>query len=125
VFAGGVGIFVDGTILGMVADGSITPDHLQQGFGLRLLGSAAGRFALEGGFVVVTVFEVLSLLSLSSTWFRRVWLAVMLPFHVFTWPLLQTLFAHNILLILALVVDVDGLVRRSGAPRRLEARGLR
>lgn len=120
VYAGGIDIFTNGTILNMIADGSITPDHLQQGFGLRLLSSAAGRLALEAGFVVVTVFEILSLLCLSSTWFRRLWLAVMLPFHVLSWPLLQTLFVHNILLLLILVVDVDGLVRRIGLARVLE-----
>ena len=62
--------------------------------------------------MVVTVFEILSLLCLSSTWFRRLWLAVMLPFHVLSWPLLQTLFLHNILLIAALLLDLDGIARR-------------
>lgn len=121
LFAGGIDIFTDGTILSMVADGSITPDHLTQGFGLQLLESSAGRFTLEGGFVLVTVFEMLSLFCLGSTWFRRLWLAVMLPFHILSWPLLQTLFVHNILLILVLLVDVDGLVRRSGVFGMLKA----
>lgn len=121
LFAGGADIFLNGTILGMVAEGSITPDHLRQGFGLQLLAWPGGRLALEAGFVAVTVFEVLSLLCLGSTWFRRAWLAVMLPFHVLSWPLLQTLFLHNILLILVLVLDVDGLVRRSGVARVLQA----
>jgi hypothetical protein len=77
--------------------------------------------ALEAGFVVVTVFEILSLLCLSSTWFRRCWLAVMLPFHILSWPLLQTLFLHNILLIVALLVDWDGVLRRLAAPGVLDA----
>jgi hypothetical protein len=121
IVAGGTDIFLNGTILAMVGDGSITPDHLQQGFGLRLLAWPAGRFLLETGFVLVTVFEVLSLLCVSSPWFRRAWLVVMLPFHVLSWPLLQTLFVHNILLIGALLVDVDGLVRRTRWARLLPA----
>lgn len=121
LFAGGTDIFLNGTILTMVADGSITPDHLQQGFGLELLARPLGRFLLESGFVLVTVFEILSLFCLSSPWFRRAWLAVMLPFHVLSWPLLQTLFVHNILLLGVLVVDIDGLVRRSPWAGRLPA----
>lgn len=114
VFAGGLDIFLNGTILSMVADGSATPDHLQQAFGLLVLQAPLGRMALEVGFAMVTAFEILSLLCLGSTWFRRCWLAVMLPFHVLSWPLLQTLFLHNILLMLALVIDVDGILRRLG-----------
>ena len=119
VFAGGVDIFLNGTILSMVADGSATPDHLQQSFGLWTLETPMRAMLLETGFVLVTIFEILSLLCLSSKWFRRCWLAVMLPFHVLSWPLLQTLFLHNILLIGALVIDVDGIIRRVkviGAP---------
>ena len=37
----------------------------------------------------------------------------MLPFHVLSLPLLQTLFLHNILLIFALLIDVDGIARRA------------
>jgi hypothetical protein len=117
LFAGGIDIFLDGTILSMVADGAATPDHLQRSLGLWTLASPLGTAGLQLGFVLVTVFEILSLLCVSSTWFRRCWLAVMLPFHVLSWPLLQTLFVHNILLIFALLFDVDGLVRRLRATR--------
>jgi len=111
IFTGGLDIFLNGTILSMVADGSATPDHLQQAPGLRALETPLRTAALQIGFAAVTVFEILSLLCLSSKWFRRCWLAVMLPFHVLSWPLLQTLFVHNILLIFALVFDVDGIAR--------------
>lgn len=112
IFAGGIDIFLDGTILSMVADGAATPDHFQRAVGLWTLASPLAAMSLQVGFVAVTAFEILSLLCLSSTWFRRCWLGVMLPFHVLSWPLLQTLFLHNILLICALLIDVDGSTRR-------------
>lgn len=112
MFSGGIGIFTNGSILSMVADGSITPDFLRQGFGLWALETPLRTFVLQVGFVLVTIFEILSLWCLSSTWFRRAWLAVMLPFHVLSWPLLQTLFVHNILLIIALLFDWGGIARR-------------
>jgi hypothetical protein len=42
VFAGGAGIFTNGTILSMIAEGSITPDHLQHAPGLWVLESPDG-----------------------------------------------------------------------------------
>ena len=112
LFAGGIDIFLDGTILSMVADGAATPDHFQRAVGLWTLASPLATTLLQVGFAAVTIFEILSLLCLSSTWFRRIWLGIMLPFHVLSWPLLQTLFLHNILLIFALLFDVDGITRR-------------
>jgi hypothetical protein len=125
IFAGGVDIFLDGTILSMIADGAATPDHFQRSLGLWTLQSATWTTALQIGFVVVTVFEIFSLLCLSSTWFRRCWLAVMLPFHVLSWPLMQTLFLHNILLIGALLLDLDGIAGRLRTFGTLVARRLR
>jgi hypothetical protein len=43
----------------------------------------------------------------------------MLPFHVLSWPLLQLLFVHNILLICVLLIDLDGIAERLGMRRRL------
>ena len=109
VFAGGIEIFTNGTMLGIIAMDSATPDHLQQSVGLRVLESPAWVLMLQVGFVMVTLLEILSLLCLSSPWFRRGWLAVMLVFHVLSWPLLQTLFVFNILLLGLLLIDWDGI----------------
>lgn len=111
LFLGGVAIFTDGTILRAVVDRSASPDHLNASFGLQVLASAPLTGLVEAGFVVVTVFEVTSLFCLVRPWFRRAWLAVILLFHALSWPLMQTLFLHNILLIGALLVDWDGLAR--------------
>ena len=119
IFEGGVEIFLDGSILRYVVRNSMSPDYLSQGLGARVLDYPGMPAIIEAGFVVVTVFEIFSLLCLSSKWFRRSWLAVMLPFHVLSWPLLQLLFVHNILLICALVIDLDGIVRWLAGKRGL------
>lgn len=116
---GGLDIFLDGTILRFFVRNSVGPDYLPQGLGLRVLDVPGLSSFMEVGFVVVTFFEVLSLLCLSSKWFRRAWLGVMLPFHVLSWPLLQLLFLHNILLICALVIDLEGIAERLGMKRRI------
>jgi hypothetical protein len=117
VFAGGVDIFTNGTVLAMVADGSATPDHFEGSPGLWALESEAAKLLLQAGFVVVTLFEILSLLCLSSKWFRRCWVTVMLSFHVLSWPLFQTLFLFNMLLIGALLIDLRGIAGRLSASR--------
>ena len=119
VVDGGTDIFLDGSILRFLARNAVGPDHLPQRLGLRVLEYPGLSTIFEVGFVIVTFFEIFSLLCLSSNWFRRSWLAVMLPFHVLSWPLLQLLFVHNILLICVLLIDLDGIAERLGMRRRL------
>ena len=123
VFANGTEIFTNGTILSMIAERSSAADHLQQNYALRLLESPTMVLMLQVGFVVLTLMEILSLLCLSSKWFRRGWLAVMLPFHVLSWPLLQLLFVFNMLLIWVLLIDWDGIARWLGVSRWFGALG--
>lgn len=118
LFDGGIEIFLDGSILRYIVRNSMNPNYLSQGLGARILEYPGMPSIIEAGFVVVTFFETFSLLCLSSKWFRRAWLAVMLPFHFLSWPLLQLLFVHNILLLCALVIDLDGIVRWLAAKRR-------
>ena len=119
ILDGGVAVFLDGSILRYIVRNSMSPDYLSQGLGARVLDYPGMPAIIEIGFVVVTFFEIFSLLCLSSKWFRRSWLAVMLPFHVLSWPLLQLLFVHNILLICALVIDLDGIVKWLAGKRGL------
>lgn len=113
LLAGGAEIFTNGTILRTVAERTSTPDYLDASLGLSILQSPILSGAIVAGFVAVTVFEIFSLLCLSSPWFRRAWLFVILLFHVLSWPLLQTLFLHNMLLMGVLLVDLEGLARLS------------
>lgn len=119
VLTGGFDIFLDGTILRTIAVRSAQPDFVDSTLGLQVMASPALSSVIEIGFVVVTGFEMLSLLCLASTWFRRCWLAVMVPFHIISWPLMQILFVHNLLLMCVLLVDLDAIerrLRRSASP---------
>ena len=127
VIEGGTEIFLDGSILRFLARNSISPSQLPQRLGLTVLEVPGLPMMFQVGFVLVTFFEITSLLCVASKWFRRTWLAVMIPFHVLSWPLLQLLFLHNILLIAVLLVDLEGITGRIipgrwlGAPARRQA----
>jgi hypothetical protein len=105
LFAGGLAIFTNGTILGIIAERSAAPDHLQASAGLAVLATPTLAILAQAGFVLVTICEVLSLCCLSSPRFRRVWLLVIASFHLLSWPLMQTLFVYNLLLMPVLLMD--------------------
>jgi hypothetical protein len=63
--------------------------------------------ALKLAFPVTTGFELLAPLCIIWPRFRRVWLAVMIPFHLMSWFLLNIFFWENLLLIALLLSDVD------------------
>lgn len=67
---------------------------------------------LKLGFPVVTCFETLAPLCLILPRFRRLWLAVMIPFHCLSWLLLNIFFWENLLLIAVLLTDVDDWLTR-------------
>ncbi len=56
------------------------------------------------GFFVITLFEVLSLLILVSNSFRYIWLAMMIPFHLFTLLSMNIFFWENLVLITVLFI---------------------
>ena len=58
--------------------------------------------ALLVGFMLITLCEALSALTLVSRRFRLVWLLVMVPFHVATMFLMNILFWQNAVLLLAI-----------------------
>lgn len=63
-------------------------------------------------FAVTTVFELLAPLCLVNTRFRRTWLAVMIPFHISTWFLMDIFFWENLVLAALLLVDLEGVAAR-------------
>lgn len=107
---GGVGIFLDGSVLWYVAKRSAQIGYFSHTHGLSAVESPWLSVLMQIGYAVVTLFEVLSLLCLVSRKFRRAWLAVIVPFQLAIWPLMQILFLHNIMLIMVLLTDVEGVV---------------
>jgi len=73
---------------------------------VALLYPTAGA-VLNAGFVVVTVLEILAPLCLFSRRFRRLWLGVMVPFHVATLFLMKIFFWQNLVLLVLLLAGVE------------------
>ncbi len=93
------------------------------GLGLRLMDHPNLMVLAKGVFAVTTVFELLAPFCLVDGRFRRVWLAVMIPFHISTWFLMDILFWENLVLAVLLLVDVEAVAARVRAgvahyPRR-------
>lgn len=68
---------------------------------------------LELGFPVITAFEVTAFLLLFSKWYRYAFLAVMVPFHLMSWFVLDVFFWEN----MALYILFFEIYRRSGQER--------
>ncbi len=68
--------------------------------------------ALELGFPIVTVAEVLSPLCIINTRFRRVWIVIMAGFHLSTLVLMDIFFWESLLLFPVLLIDGEFLLRR-------------
>ena len=85
------------------------------GAGVWLLGHPALVTLFKAGFVVTTVFELLAPLCLILPRFRRVWLVVVVCFHVVNWFTLNLFFWQNALLVLLLVSDTEALVTKAQA----------
>ncbi|MHC4955394.1 MAG: hypothetical protein ACYTGZ_16195 [Planctomycetota bacterium] len=63
------------------------------------------------GYLAVTVLELLSPLCLFHNWFRRIWLAVMIPFHVLVPLTMNIVFWDNTILLLFFGIDWTGQCR--------------
>jgi hypothetical protein len=85
------------------------------GLGPSLLGHPTLVNVFKVGFVVTTMFELLAPLCLVLPRFRRVWIVVVVSFHLVNWFTLNLLFWEDALLVLLLVTDIDGHVGRIGS----------
>ena len=99
-------IFVDGSILRYVAYNSARGGEAVQAYALVILGEAWLTLGLQLGFPLITLCEVLTPLCLISRRWRRVWLGVMVPFHVLTRLLMNISFQYNLLLLLVFFTDL-------------------
>jgi len=84
-----------------------------------LLGSGGAILALRAAFAVTTVFEILSPLALVSRRFRKLWLIVIVPFHLATLVTMNIFFWENLILLLLVFTDLPTLLGeawRQGIP---------
>ena len=106
---GGLEIFVNGTIVHMVALRSFEPGPSGTGYGHLVLAYPWLALMLQLGFPVVTIFELLSPLCLFYRWFRWAWILAISSFHVATGLFMQIWFTVNFLLIFVFLTDTDWL----------------
>lgn len=86
--------------------------------GLRVLDHPWILAGAVAGMALTTAFEILSLLTLRSDRFRRVWLVVIVPFHVATLLVMRIFFWENLVLVLVLLTGLPGLLVRAVERRR-------
>ncbi len=79
--------------------------------GQMVLRSSWLTFAVEAGFFLVTIFELLAPLCLIHRRFRHVWLVVMAGFHLSTLFLMDIFFWESLLLFPVLLLDGDLMLR--------------
>jgi hypothetical protein len=115
---GGLEIFVNGTIVHMVALRSFEPGPAGTGYGHLVLAYPWLALLLQVGFPIVTVFELLSPLCLFYRRFRWAWILVIGAFHVATGLFMQIWFTANFLLIFVFLTNIDWLCAR-WLPQRL------
>ena len=87
-------------------------DRAGWGWGLHLMAHPNLMIVAKLVFAVTTVFELLAPVCLVNQTFRRVWLAVMIPFHISTWFLMDIFFWENLILAALLLVDWEGVAAR-------------
>jgi predicted DCC family thiol-disulfide oxidoreductase YuxK len=100
IVEGNVAIYFDDTLLNYTAVRAFEQAFFTFQFGLWPLHSPALAILLKLGFAVVTIFEALSPLAVISQTFRRVWVCVILAFHVTTLLTMNIWFWENALLVL-------------------------
>jgi hypothetical protein len=104
--AGGLQVFLDGSIVRMVVMRALELGDAGGGPGHLVLTHGSLVALLQVAFPVLTGLEILSLGCLGWPRFRRFWIAGMIPFHLAAEILLQVPLRSNLLLILVLLTDL-------------------
>jgi hypothetical protein len=112
--AGGLGIFLDGTILSRVA----LRGAERGGLGLLPIDHPWLGWIILIGFPVSTVFELLSPLALFHRRFRHVWLAVIASFQIAVSALMMISFRGNLVLLAIFLTELPQLAGAWMAQRR-------
>jgi hypothetical protein len=99
----GISIFTGDTIINYVVSRSLRSYYYDFNLGLTVVSWAPAAYLLRGGFPLVTLVELLAPLVLVSRWWRGIFLAVMVPFHLVTLVLMEVDFMENLLLYVVLV----------------------
>jgi hypothetical protein len=99
---GGVGIYRDGSLERWIVGRTLEDNAFGLEAGLSLLDHRWLVPILALGMFVVTIFEILSPLALRYVSFRRLWLLVIVAFHLSTLLGMNILFWESVVLLLVL-----------------------
>lgn|GEM_PF-187232 len=95
-------VFLQDHIIAWLVEQSVTQSYYGFDFSSWLLNYPLLGWLCKAGFIVVTAFEILSPFILINKWFRRVWIAVIVPFHLSTLFAMNIFFWQNVVLVLML-----------------------
>lgn len=113
----GLGIFASDAMAGYILQRALEPNGFGFTVGVEIVRVPLLAFAVNAGFAFVTLLELTSPLLLFSRLYRRLWLVVMVPFHLLSLPLLNLIFWENLLMMGLFLTDAGRLLSR-GAPGR-------
>jgi hypothetical protein len=126
VMSGGLQIFTGDALLTYLANRSLHYATFRFEAGLLPLFHPLLAVLMKLGYAVTTLFEILAPLIVVNSWFRRVWIAVIVPFHVMTLVTMNIFFWENLLLIAGFVaplgIVLDDAMRPATAPLSGSAR---
>ena len=103
-------IFLGESMKYYIAATSVQSNYYGRSISIWLLERPDLNFIINIGFIVITVFEVLSPLCLIYRYFRYAWLVVMIPFHISTSVLMNIFFWQNLFLFPVLLFDINRLI---------------
>ncbi|REL33198.1 hypothetical protein DYD21_13165 [Rhodohalobacter sp. SW132] len=106
---GGMEIFTNDALLIYTVRNSLNYSNYGFELGLVLIEFDLVIVLLKTGFFIVTMMEVLTPYILFNRYLRYSWLVVMIPFHFSTLFTMNIFFWENILLILVLYVNWQGV----------------
>jgi hypothetical protein len=112
-------IFLTPTMRYYVASDILRPTHNPFLLGEWLLVRPVALSLFQMGFALITLFELLSPWCLIHRRLRHVWIAVMVVFHAASYVFMNVLFASNVLLFPALLLDHGWLSGHFDRTRRL------
>ncbi|HVM95345.1 MAG TPA: hypothetical protein VMT89_03095 [Candidatus Acidoferrales bacterium] len=111
-------IFFTSSIRQFVASDILRPTHNPFLLGEWLLESPFALSLFQVGFVVVTLFELLSPLCLICRPLRYTWIVAMISFHAGAYVFMNVLFMSNALLIPVLLLESEPWLRRVSSRNR-------
>lgn len=109
---GGLQVFIDGSIVRMIAMRGLEPGPRGTGLGDMLLRRAWLADTAQVAFPILTALEVLALGCLVWPRFRRLWIAAVVAVHLTVEILMQIPFRANVALVLLLLTDLPTLAGR-------------